>query len=132
MSAPSPRPSRRAARADSPDAAAKPYVAPLAYLRAFVIVLVVAHHAAMAYHVMLPPFEPSSLREALGSIQAVSPVNDERRSDLLSLFAAFNDLFFMALPFLLSGLFVWDSLQRKGPALYLREGSCGWACRSRS
>jgi surface polysaccharide O-acyltransferase-like enzyme len=32
----------------------------------------------------------------------------------------FNDSFFMAFMFLISGLFVWDSLTRKGPARFLR------------
>jgi Acyltransferase family len=33
----------------------------------------------------------------------------------------FNDSFFMACMFLISGLFVWDSLARKGAATYLRD-----------
>src|SRR5215467_13007348 len=33
----------------------------------------------------------------------------------------FNDTFFMALMFLLSGLFVWPSLERKGSARFLRD-----------
>ncbi len=102
-------------------AVAGPYNTPLAYLRAFIIVLVIAHHAMMAYHVILPAFAPSSLSEYLQSIQAISPVNDAQRSGLLSLLAAFNDSFFMPLLFLLSGLFVWNSLQRKGRVVYLRE-----------
>lgn len=94
---------------------------PLAYLRAFLIVLVVAHHAAMGYQQILPESSASSLAEHLESMRAISPVNDEQRSGLLSLFAAFNDNFFMALLFLLSGLFVWNSLQSKGRAHFLRD-----------
>jgi len=37
------------------------------------------------------------------------------------LFAFFNDTFFMSLMFLLSGLFVWPSLARKGGARFLRN-----------
>ncbi len=85
------------------------------------IVLVVAHHAAMPYHLILPPFEPSSLSAYVASIQIVSPVNDETRSGLLTLFTSINDAFFMALLFFLSGLFVWRSLERKGSARYLRD-----------
>src|SRR2546421_9702596 len=33
----------------------------------------------------------------------------------------FNDSFFMACMFLISGLFVWDSLMRKGSANFLRD-----------
>jgi peptidoglycan/LPS O-acetylase OafA/YrhL len=35
--------------------------------------------------------------------------------------ATFNDTFFMALMFLLSGLFVWSGLERKGAATFLRD-----------
>jgi len=94
---------------------------PLAYLRTFIIVLVVAHHSAMAYHVILPQSTASSLSEHLQSIHAISPVNDEQRSGMLSLLASLNDTFLMALLFLVSGLFVWNSLQRKGRAIFLRD-----------
>ncbi|MBE0524095.1 MAG: acyltransferase [Methanosarcinales archaeon] len=97
------------------------YNTPIAYLRAFIIVLVVAQHAAMPYHIIPPQSNASSLSEYLQSIRAISPVIDEQRSDMLSLFASFNDNFFMALLFLLSGLFVWNSLQRKGRFIYFRE-----------
>jgi hypothetical protein len=40
---------------------------------------------------------------------------------MLSLFAAFNDSFLMALLFLISGLFVWNSLQSKGRWVFLRD-----------
>jgi len=94
---------------------------PLAYLRTSIIVLVVAHHAAVGYHVIVPETAVSSLSEHLQSMHAISPVNDVQRSDILSLFASLNDSFMMALLFLLSGLFVWDSLQRKGRVKFLRD-----------
>jgi len=103
------------------DTSGKQYNTPLAYLRTFIIVLVVAHHAAIPYHVIVPESVASSLSEHLQSIHAISPVNDEQRSGMLSLFAAFNDNFLMALLFLLSGLFVWDSLQRKGKFVFFRD-----------
>jgi hypothetical protein len=99
----------------------KQYNTPLAYLRTFIIVLVVAHHATMAYHVILPEPIASSLSEHLESIQAISPVIDEQRSVVLSIFASFNDNFFMPLLFLLSGLFVWHSLQHKGGLTFTRD-----------
>ena len=37
------------------------------------------------------------------------------------LFTGFNDTFFMALMFFLSGLFVWESLRRKGSLRFLRD-----------
>lgn len=98
----------------SAQGSARPLNAPLAYLRAFIIGLVVAHHAAQGYNPILPPTTAASLSEHLSTLRAVSPVLDAQRSDLLSLFAAFNDCFFMSLLFLLSGLFVWNSLERKG------------------
>jgi surface polysaccharide O-acyltransferase-like enzyme len=94
---------------------------PLAYLRTFIIVLVVAQHAAMGYNEMIPQSAASSLSEYLSSMRAISPVYDEARSGLLSLFGAFNDNFFMALLFLLSGLFVWHSLRSRGRAIFLRD-----------
>ena len=109
-------------------AEAKPFNTPLAYLRTFIIVLVVAHHAAMGYQLILPESAAASLSEHLESMRAISPINDEQRSDLLSLFAAFNDSFFMALLFLLSGLFVWRSLQNKGrvgfPSRQIDQARC--------
>lgn len=85
------------------------------------IVLVVAQHAAMPYHAALPEFVPSSVPEYLGSIQAISPVNDPLRSGMLSLLVGFNDSFFMALLFFLSGLFVWRSFEKKGAGTYGRD-----------
>ncbi|MBW2395653.1 MAG: acyltransferase [Deltaproteobacteria bacterium] len=99
----------------------KLYNTPLAYLRAFIIVLVVAHHSVMAYHIILTEPLASSLADHLGSMQAISPVIDAQRSGMLSLFAAFNDGFFMPLLFFVSGLFVWNSLRRKGRLDYFRD-----------
>jgi hypothetical protein len=93
----------------------------LAYLRTFIIVLVVAHHATMAYNVVLTEPVASSLSEHLQSMRAISSVIDEDRSPALSLFAAFNDNFFMPLLFLVSGLFVLNSMQRRGRLSFVRE-----------
>jgi hypothetical protein len=57
------------------------------------------------------------------------PVIDSQRGSGFSLFVGFNDVFFMSLMFLLSGLFVWRSLDRKGAAGFLRERILGWECR---
>jgi hypothetical protein len=107
--------------AGNTESVVKKYNTPLAYLRAFIILLVVAHHSVMAYHVILTEPLASSLADHLGSIQAISPVIDVQRSGMLSLFAALNDNFFMALLFFVSGLFVWNSLGRKGRLDYFRD-----------
>jgi peptidoglycan/LPS O-acetylase OafA/YrhL len=90
----------------------------MGYLRGFIVVLVVAHHAALAYHPMAPP-PPTSLAAVSRWWQAF-PVVDSQRGAWAGLFAAFNDNFFMALMFFLSGLFIWDGLKRKGAGGFLR------------
>jgi peptidoglycan/LPS O-acetylase OafA/YrhL len=90
----------------------------LGYLRAFVVVLVVAHHAALAYH-PLAPFPPTSLAAVPRWWQAF-PVVDSLRGAWASLLTGFNDNFFMALMFFLSGLFVWNGLKHKGAGGFLR------------
>ena len=90
----------------------------LGYLRAFVIVLVVAHHAALAYHPFAPP--PSRSLTTIPHWWQAFPVVDSQRSNLLALLVGFNDVFFMSLMFFLSGLFVWNSLRRKGAVTFLR------------
>jgi peptidoglycan/LPS O-acetylase OafA/YrhL len=87
------------------------------YLRAFVTLLVIAHHAALAYHPYAPP-APTSLGSQPMLWQAF-PVVDSQRWMGLDVFVGFNDVFFMSLMFLVSGLFVWPSLQRKGPGQFL-------------
>ena len=89
------------------------------YLRAFLTVMVVAHHAVLAYHPFAPA-PPASLAAEPRWWQAF-PVVDGQRWGGFGLFAGFNDTFFMALMFFLSGLFVWNSLQRKGSGTFLKD-----------
>lgn len=91
----------------------------LGYLRGFLVLLVVAHHAMLAYHPFAPPL-PKSLIANPRWWQAF-PVIDSRRWAPAYLLVDFNERFFMALMFLLSGLFVWRGLLRKGSAAYLRQ-----------
>ena len=91
----------------------------LGYLRAFITVLVLAHHAMLAYCPFAPQ-PPVSLTAQPRWWQAF-PVVDTARSDLFSLLVGFNDVFMMSLMFFLSGLFVWNSLQRKGIGVFLRD-----------
>jgi hypothetical protein len=88
----------------------------LGYLRAFITLLVVAHHAVLAYHPYAPP--PTAM-DAPGWLWTAFPVVDAYRFAGVDLFVGFNDAFFMALMFLLSGLFTWPSLRRKAAAPYV-------------
>jgi peptidoglycan/LPS O-acetylase OafA/YrhL len=88
----------------------------LGYLRAFVTLMVVAHHAMLAYH----PFAPPPSFDAAPWWRAF-PVVDVDRCASFATAVAFNDNFFMALMFFISGLFVWKSLERKGPARFVRD-----------
>jgi surface polysaccharide O-acyltransferase-like enzyme len=69
--------------------------------RTFITMLVLLHHSVVNY-------------TYFGS-------GDRMRSLGFDLVVLFNDSFFMACMFLISGLFVWDSLARKGAATYLRD-----------
>lgn len=90
------------------------------YLRAFVTLLVVAHHAALAYCPFAPRSAPASL-EAKPLWWLAFPVVDSHRWIGFGLFVGFNDIFFMSLMFFLSGLFVWTSLQRKGAGTFAHD-----------
>lgn len=91
----------------------------IGYLRAFITLLVVAHHAVLAYHPFAP--EPPRSLVAVPRLWQAFPVVDSQHSNLFALLVGFNDIFFMALMFFVSGLFVWKSLERKGAASFLRD-----------
>jgi len=91
----------------------------LGYLRAFVTVLVVAHHAVLAYCTFSPP-PPVSLI-AQPRLWLAFPVTDPHKWLGFDVLVAINDIFFMSLMFFLSGLFVWQSLQRKGAGKFVRD-----------
>ncbi len=80
------------------------YNVAIGYLRAFITVLVVAHHAALAYHPFAPP-SPATLVAQPRWWQAF-PVVDSQRWSGFGWLVGFNDVFFMSLMFFLSGLFV--------------------------
>jgi glucan biosynthesis protein C len=77
------------------------------YLRAFVIVLVVFLHAALAY-------TSFSTYDETRWIDSSAPVVDTDRWPFLDWFVLYLDTFFMALLFLVSGLFTISSLERRG------------------
>lgn len=107
------------ANAPGPRAAGVPHNIAIGYLRAIVTVLVVAHHAVLAYHPYAPP--PLASLVAVPRWWQAFPVVDVQRWMGFSLLVGFNDIFFMSLMFFLSGLFVWPSLQRKGAGTFLRD-----------
>jgi Acyltransferase family len=69
--------------------------------RTFITLLVLIHHSVIAY-----TYFGHTDREAFLAFDGV---------------VLFNDSFFMAAMFFLSGLFVWPSLQRKGTGWFLRD-----------
>jgi peptidoglycan/LPS O-acetylase OafA/YrhL len=95
------------------------YNVAIGYLRAFVTVLVIAHHAVLAYHPFAPSASPSFAAEP--RLWRMFPIVDRQRWSGFSYFIGFNDTFFMSLMFFLSGLFVWNSLQRKGGGAFVRD-----------
>jgi hypothetical protein len=95
------------------------YNVAIGYLRAFVTMLVLAHHAVLAYHPFSPA--PSASLIAEPRLWPAFPVVDTHRWSGFSLLVGFNDTFFMSLMFFLSGLFIWKSLERKGSGAFLRD-----------
>jgi glucan biosynthesis protein C len=88
-------------------------------LRAVVIVLVLAFHSVLAYLNFLPPHpfafdQPPFLWRSF-------PIVDSQRWMGFDLFCAWLDVFLMSFFFLLSGLFVWPSLSRKGTWNFLSD-----------
>jgi peptidoglycan/LPS O-acetylase OafA/YrhL len=83
------------------------------YLRTFAVILVLVHHAVLAYVTFsqLNPATPITF----------APVVDSQKWSGFDLIALFNDTWFMALLFFISGLFVWRSLTRKGSRMFLRD-----------
>jgi peptidoglycan/LPS O-acetylase OafA/YrhL len=92
--------------------AARQRLVALDHLRGFVVALVVLHHAVLAY----TRFAHLDHRHYLLSS---APVVDPRRWVGFDVLVLLNDSYFMALMFLLSGLFVRGGLARLGPRGFL-------------
>ncbi len=94
------------------DAKATAKIVAFDYLRTFAIILVLLHHAVLAYVTFsqLNPWTPITF----------APVVDSQKWSGFDLIALFNDTWFMALLFFISGLFVWRSLTRKVSRRFLR------------
>lgn len=91
----------------------------LGYLRTFITLLVVAHHAFLAYVSFIPTSANSFLHDS--AIWTGFPIVDKERWAGFDVIVLFNDTFFMSLMFFLSGLFVWQSITRKGPGAFLKD-----------
>jgi len=95
------------------------YSVPVGYLRAFVTFLVVVHHSLVAY--MGAVAAPSKQFAGGAMIWRAFPVVDSAHWAPAATIVGINDVFFMSLMFLISGLFVSSSVARKGRAAYLRD-----------
>ncbi|MHC5035423.1 MAG: acyltransferase family protein [Planctomycetota bacterium] len=94
------------------DAAAHGRIPAFDYLRTFGVLLVVLHHAVLAYVTF-------GFLNAMDPTATFSPIVDAAKWAGFDRIALLNDAFFMPLLFFVSGLFVWQSLQRKGAARFL-------------
>src|SRR6516165_5617597 len=83
------------------------------YLKATVVLMVVAHHSCLAY-TTFAHFDPANY------LNSTHPVVDTARWQFFDYAQNFNDVFFMSLMFFLSGLFVWRSLQPAGAVGFTR------------
>jgi glucan biosynthesis protein C len=88
-------------------------------LRAAIILLVLAIHSVLAYENFLPT-APYAFDTAPFLWRSV-PIVDSHRMIGFDIFSAWIDIFVMATFFLLSGLFVWSSLSRRGAAAFLQD-----------
>jgi hypothetical protein len=82
--------------------------------RTFVTLLVLANHAVVAY-TAFGRYYPNHY------LWSSAPIVDSQRWIGFNILTLFNDTFFMCLMFMLSGLFVWPSLKRKGIGDFLRD-----------
>ena len=88
-------------------------------LRAVVILIVLAFHSVLAY-VQWIPQSTASFDDPPYQWRAF-PILDSHRWFGFDLFCAWQDVYLMSLMFLLSGLFVWPSLQRKRRWGFVRD-----------
>jgi glucans biosynthesis protein C len=88
-------------------------------LRGYVVLMVVAFHSFVAYMASQPASQPPF--DAPPYDWMAHPIIDSHRWLGFDLFGAFQFLQLMQLMFFLSGLFVWSSLVRKGPATFIRD-----------
>jgi hypothetical protein len=92
--------------------------APIGALRAFITLLVIAHHAVLTYHPYAPPPKAFGAQPILWT---AFPVVDPQKFGGFGILTLVNDLFFMSLMFFISGLFVADGLRAKGDGGFLKS-----------
>jgi glucans biosynthesis protein C len=88
-------------------------------LRAVVILIVLAFHSMLAYIQWTPARTAGFDDPPYG--WRVFPIVDSHRWFGFDLFCAWQDVYLMSLMFLLSGLFVWPSLERKQSWRFVRD-----------
>src|SRR6516162_1812444 len=98
----------------SDDLARRPRDVAFDYLKATVILMVVAHHSCLAY-TTFAHFDPAHYLTG-----STAPVVDTSRWGFFDYAENFNGVFFMSLMFFVSGLFVCPSLRRSGALTFLR------------
>src|SRR5690554_1478218 len=84
------------------------------YLRSIITVMVVAHHASLAY-TTFARFDKEIY------INSTNAIVDHKRWVGLDVFQNFNDVFFMSLMFLIGGLFLMKSIGAKGAAVFIKD-----------
>lgn len=114
-----PAPEKLADATKQATASTPAYNVALGYLRAFITLMVLAHHSVLAYHPYAPA--PAASLVAQPRWWQAFPIVDSKRWAGSSLFVSFNDIFMMSLMFFISGLFVWKSLERKGGGNFVRD-----------
>ena len=85
------------------------------YLRALMTVFVLILHDIVAYTTW-GKFDPADYAE-----HSAAPIVDPNKWGGFDIVAPLLNLFFMALMFFISGLFVWKSLVKKGPIHFLKD-----------
>jgi glucan biosynthesis protein C len=84
------------------------------YLRTAITILVVFHHSNLAY-TTFAHFDKEVY------INSTHPVVDSQRWVGLDIFVSFNDIYFMSLMFLIGGLFLIKSINRKGQEQFISD-----------
>lgn len=84
------------------------------YLRSAITIMVVAHHSSLAY-TTFAWFDKNAY------INSTHPIVDTKRWIGLDIFENFNDVFFMSLMFLVGGLFLTKSINKKGAFTFIKD-----------
>jgi len=84
------------------------------YLRSAITILVIAHHSSLAY-TTFARFDNNVY------VNSTHPIVDSNRWIGLDIFQNFNDIFFMSLMFLIGGLFLIKSINKKGTLNFIRD-----------